>query len=619
MSDTAANTATAVTAQLAEAIRAADGQAQDVDAQARDAVADAAAILGEGGAPAQLAPAVVGALGERAADALREDPWAVLSVPGVLPANADEFARGLLGAEASPGDERRANALVQWLLERASLHGHTAVELGEIHRGLADHGVPAPDEALAQVLTDGRVMAFQEEGDDEDESEEAAAGQVLLALDRLALAEESLADGLVRLSSTFPGRDAAPGGSAAVTDDTEEPSEEQPSEEEPSEEQPAAPRPSWDEVIDAAPNSSAAALIRAVADSALVLHTGGETARSEPVALLQAARQLGLRAALTATHADSARRLDPDAVPLATLLASGERDEDGTLALDLLIVCDAPALDAELAATVAESLADGGRLVLSGDPGDLWSAGPGRVFADLVAAKPAPVVASRQPDFGPIGELVSGIGIGELEPVEAPEKEVVLVQARDAAEAVHRAVQLVGDSIPRALGIPSEQVRVLVPAHAGPAGTRALNAALKQRLNPGPGQFGGFDAGDAVVRVPAPGVLHEGVVRGAVPEGLEIAFGSETVVVPREQLGEVRHGWALTAHQAAGRRWPGVVVVVPPEAGPELSRQWLYSACGRAERHLSLINALGPALPQTVATHAARPRTTRLRTILSGE
>ncbi|MEY9845992.1 helix-hairpin-helix domain-containing protein [Streptacidiphilus sp. MAP5-3] len=644
MSDTAnatdAATATdAVTAQLAEAIRAADGQAQDVGAQARDAVADAAAVLGEAGAPAQLAPAVVGALGERAADTLREDPWAVLAVPGVLPANADEFARGLLGAEASPGDERRANALVQWLLERASLHGHTAVELGEIRRGLADHGVPTPDEALAAVLTEGRVMAFQEEGDDEDESEEAAAGQVLLALDRLALAEESLADGLVRLSSTFPGRDAAPGGpeaageveaeldddsvQAKATEDGEETEEAEAAE--PAEA--ATVRPSWDEVIDAAPNSSAAALIRAVADSALVLHTGGETARSEPVALLQAARRLGLRAALTGAHTDSARRLGPDAAPLGTLLASGERDVDGTLALDLLIVCDAPALDAELAATVAESLADGARLVLSGDPGDLWSAGPGRVFADLLAAKPAPVVASRQPDFGPIGELVSGIGIGEFEPVAAPEKEVVMVQAGDAAEAVHRAVQLVGDSIPRALGIPSEQVRVLVPAHAGPAGTRAVNAALKQRLNPGPGQFGGFDAGDAVVRVPAPGVLHEGVVRGAVPEGLEIAFSSPaadaspagTAVVPREQLGELRHGWALTAHQAAGRRWPGVVVVVPPEAGPELSRQWLYSACGRAERHLSLINALGPALPQTVATHAARPRTTRLRTIIGGE
>ncbi|WP_052442513.1 ATP-binding domain-containing protein [Streptacidiphilus neutrinimicus] len=724
------DSAAMVTEQLAEAIRAADGRAQDVDAQARDALADTAAVLGEGGAPAQLAGAAVAALGERAAELLREDPWAVLGVPGVQPSNADAFARGLLGADAAPGDARRASALVQWLLERAALHGHTAVELPEIRAGLAREGVPDPDDALLAVVTDGRVMTFQEEGDDEDESEDGPVGRVLLALDRLALAEESLADGLVRLVSTFPGRDTAaggpqwsaesgPGAFGAGEEDADEGdfgadapkstaesrghgadghahSDEddehtapgaQADGGEPGAGGPAgtseaaaaggprpgvagdsadardddgaqwsaggdARRPGWEEVAASAPNSSAAALIRAVADAPLVLHTGGETARSEPVALLHAARELGLRAALAAAHADSAHRLnggtgnaaaprpanaegasrdaderghtDPQAragaLPLGQVLAATPRDADGTLALDLLIVCDAPSLDVELAATLVESLADGARLVFSGDPGDLWSPGPGRVFADLLAARPGPVVASRQPDFGPIGELVSGIGIGEFEPVASPDKEVVPVQARDAAEAVHRAVQLVGDSIPRALGIPAEQVRVLTPVHAGPAGTRALNTALKARLNPGPGQFGGFDAGDAVVHAPSPSALREGVVRRAVPEGLEIAFGDGTSVVPRELIGELRHGWALTAHQAAGRRWPGVVVVATPDAGPELTRQWLYTACGRAERHLSLVSGVAPAaLQQNVAAQVARPRTTRLRTVLAGE
>jgi ATP-dependent exoDNAse (exonuclease V) alpha subunit len=334
---------------------------------------------------------------------------------------------------------------------------------------------------------------------------------------------------------------------------------------------------------------------------------------------------LTVDSAAAAPGADDAGQSEPPheqagALPLAQVLATTPRDADGTLALDLLILCDAPSLDVELAATLVESLADGARVVFSGDPGDLWSPGPGRVFADLLAAKPGPVVASRQPDFGPIGELVSGIGIGEFEPVASPDKEVVLVQARDAAEAVHRAVQLVGDSIPRALGIPAEQVRVLTPVHAGAAGTRALNAALKARLNPGPGQFGGFDAGDTVVHAPTPSALREGVVVRAVPEGLEIAFGDEKAVVPRERISELRHGWALTAHQAAGRRWPGVVVVATPDAGPELTRQWLYTACGRAERHLSLVSGMAPAaLQQNVAAQVARPRTTRLRAVLAGE
>ncbi|NEE23802.1 DNA helicase RecD, partial [Streptomyces sp. SID7499] len=85
-----------------------------------------------------------------------------------------------------------------------------------------------------------------------------------------------------------------------------------------------------------------------------------------------------------------------------------------------------------------------------GDPGVLGSAGAGRVFADVLASHACPQVVSRTPDPGPIGELVSGIGIGELNQVDAPGKEVVIVPVRDAGEAVHRTVQLVADSVPRA-------------------------------------------------------------------------------------------------------------------------------------------------------------------------
>lgn len=41
---------------------------------------------------------------------------------------------------------------------------------------------------------------------------------------------------------------------------------------------------------------------------------------------------------------------------------------------------------------------------------------------------------------------------------------------RDAAEAIHRAVQLVADSVPRAIGVPSEQTQVITPGHGAPPG-----------------------------------------------------------------------------------------------------------------------------------------------------
>ncbi|GES33182.1 helix-hairpin-helix domain-containing protein [Streptomyces angustmyceticus] len=634
-------------------------------------------VLAAGGAPEALAEPAAEVLGERAAEALGEDPWQLLGVPGVRPEQADTFARALLGAACGPGDERRAQALVGWLLEQAALAGHSALEAAALRAALAQRAVPDPDDALQTAIADGAVLVFQDAieepgrarpatGDGEEEEQPV---RILLGLDRYAMAEESVADGLARLLNTFeavaePPRDTAPDGEAPGDDTTAaepaepdaapaaEPSAESaaPSSDAETTGAPAgaddtAHRPvrptaaAWEAAAAAAPSPSAAELIRAAAHSGLVAHTGAEAARAEPAALLTAARSLGLRA-FGATHTENGRRRlaadlarsAPDAtdgpgepgaaaVTVAGLLSGRQgpgRDADGALALDLLVVLDAPQLDLETAALLVESLTDGTRLVLSGDPGVLWSAGPGRLFADLLAARFCPQVASRTPDFGPIGELVSGIGIGELSQVEAPGKEVVIVPVRDAGEAVHRTVQLVADSVPRALGVPAEQTQVITVGHGGAAGTRALNAALKGRLNPGPGRFGGFDAGDRVAYAPAPGRTVPGTVTGADASGLHLDCDGAAAVVPREQVagGAVRHGWALTAHQAAGMRWPAAVVVLPGDAAGGLTRAWVYTAFSRGEQHLSVVQGVDQALPRAVTEVPVKERTTRLRTLL---
>lgn len=598
---------------------------------------DVRQVLAAGGAPETLAGQVAEVLGERAAEALREDPWQLLAVPGVRPDQADGFARALLGPACEPGDERRALALTGWLLERAALEGHTALESSALREALAKVSVPDPDEALRTAVAEGAVLVFQDALDAAPGARPRAAGdedaeqpvRVLLGLDRYALAEESLADGLARLASTFASPQGGTADGEVLAGD------------------PGA--PGWESAAAAAPTASAAELIRTVAAHGLVVHSGGEAARAEPAALVAAARAMGLRAYVAAHSEDGRRRLtaslseaagggqgadpdaDPDADPetasaavtVAGLLADAEgpgRDEEGTLALDLLAVLDAPQLDVETAAMLVESLPDGARLVLSGDPGVLWSAGPGRVFADLVAARRCPQVVSRTPDPGPIGELISGIGIGELNQVEAPGKEVVIVPVRDAGEAVHRTVQLVADSVPRAIGIPAEQTQVITPGHGGAAGTRALNAALKDRLNPGPGRFGGFDPGDRVAYSPAPGRTVPGTVVSADAEGLRLDCAGAPVVVPPAEVGElVRHGWALTAHQAAGARWPAAVVVLPGDATAGLTRAWIYTAFGRGERHLSVVHGAESALPRAVAEIPFKDRTTRLRALLQAQ
>ncbi|MGP4092843.1 DNA helicase RecD, partial [Streptomyces sp. KR55] len=198
---------------------------------------------------------------------LRADPWQLLRVGGVRPEQADGFARALLGAECGPDDERRGRAVTVWLLEQAALAGHTALEMPALNAALAQRGVPDPDAAVQSALAEGEALAFQDglEESGEGEDAEAEAGEerpvrVLVGLERYALAEESLADGLARLINSVPKED----GSAEE----------------------------WERAASAA-EGSAAELIRAVARHGLVLHTGGEASRAEAAALVDAARGVG--------------------------------------------------------------------------------------------------------------------------------------------------------------------------------------------------------------------------------------------------------------------------------------------------------------------------------------
>lgn len=103
-------------------------------------------------------------------------------------------------------------------------------------------------------------------------------------------------------------------------------------------------------------------------------------------------------------------------------------------------------------------------------------------------------------------------------------------------------------------------------------------------------------------------------------DGLHLECAGLPVVVPKERVGQsVRHGWALTAHQAVGLRWPAAVVVLPGDAAAALTRPWVYTAFGRAERHLSVVHGVEQALPRAVAEVPQKPRTTRLPALLKAQ
>ena len=488
---------------------------------------------------------------------------------------------------------------------------------------------------------------------DQPADDDAVGPGTLLALTQYAIAEESVAEGLQRLAATaepVTGTPAAADGADAELDDRQR------------------------------------AAVEAVAEHGVSVLTGGPgTGKSRTVAAVVAlAAESGLRVALAAPTGRAAKRLEELAGAPATTLhrllgaqgrglarsgsagpdggaadgdglfadagaegaaadaggfprgagESGSRDgswvfargEEWPLDADLVVVDESSMLDVELAAALVEACADGTRLLLVGDPAQLPSIGPGRVLADIIESGAVPVTELitlyRQRDGGTIAKLATAVRGGELPPVDSPEREVVVVTARGSAEAARRVLQLVTDSIPRALGIAAEDVQVVTPVHKGPAGTIELNRALKGKLNPGPGAYRGFDPGDRVVAIAnhadegfANGEV--GTVAGTADDGLTVSFSGMPVTIPFRLLGDLRHGWALTVHRAQGSEWPAVVGVFPAEASGMLSRPLVYTALTRAQQHLSVVHGAGPALARAVRTVGERPRETRLASLLS--
>ena len=166
--------------------------------------------------------------------------------------------------------------------------------------------------------------------------------------------------------------------------------------------------------------------------------------------------------------------------------------------------------------------------------------------------------------------------------------------------------------------------------HRGPAGTIALNEALKARLNPAPIRkvAGRFDPGDRVVATanhleatPTGFANGEvGTVTAVAGKVVTVDFGTDSPAlaeVSGKMLADISHGWAVTVHRAQGSEFRAVIVVLAPEAGRMLSRPLVYTALTRAQRHLSVVHGAGPALLRAVREIGATPRRTMLAGVLA--
>src|SRR6478752_5036860 len=550
--------------------------------------------------PVRWAGRLAEALGDDAGAVLRADPWRLLALPDAAVGQADRLARAV-EPDVRRDDPRRGRALVEWTLARFARDGHTAAPESLVADGMRPFGVEAPLAIGAALATGGVVRVADPAGTDEP----------WIARKSLSQAESAVAEGLARLirtASTMAGERAVKG------------------------------------VVKGLDDVQAGAVSVAAAHGVSLLTGGPGTGKSRTVAAIVAlCRKVDASIALAAPTGRAAKRLEElagnNATTVHRLLGARPPAQGGTgsvfdhdalnqIEADLVVVDEASMLDCELAAALIAAIPDGTHLVIVGDPAQLPSIGPGRVLGDLIDSGMVPVTELktlyRQTEGGSIARLAIAVRAGDLVRVDDPTHEVVVVPARGSEEAARRVVQLVTDSIPRVFECEGDQVQVVTPVHKGPAGTQALNRALKAVLNPGTGTVRGYDAGDRVVATanhldaePTGYANGEvGTVLACGDNSLRVSFTGGEADISGKALADLLHGWAITVHRAQGSEWEAVVAVMPPEAGNMLSRPLVYTALTRARRHLSVVHAAGPALARSVKHIGSIPRRTRLAALL---
>ncbi len=305
------------------------------------------------------------------------------------------------------------------------------------------------------------------------------------------------------------------------------------------------------------------------------------------------------------------------------------------LAHDVVVIDESSMVSLTLMARLLDAVRPDARLVLVGDPEQLASVEAGAVLGDIVDAGRSARVDSRITGItvlrrswrftGHIAELANAIQAGDpdaaVDLLRTPAEDLSFVETEAVAagaipmtgggvlaglheEVVGAARRLIaaaakGDASAALTHLSAH--RLLCAHRRGPYGAdrwgqeleRWIDAALSLHRSAGewyPGRPLLVTANDYEVKLfngDTGVVISDGV--GAVTA----AFGRPAApqLVRPSRLGAVETMQAMTVHRSQGSQFQRVSVLLPAEGSPLLTRQLLYTAVTRAERHVRVIGS----------------------------
>ena len=387
--------------------------------------------------------------------------------------------------------------------------------------------------------------------------------------------------------------------------------------------------------------------IRAINDNNVTIITGGPGTGKTTIikSIIEIYKQKKYKIVLCAPTGRAAKRMTEttgeETSTLHRLLEIGKVDEESLFKKDseyqgapidgdIIIVDEVSMVDMFIMSYLLDCIYQGTKLILVGDSDQLPSVGPGSVLKDLVASERIVTVhldkifrqAAKSKIIVNAHRVNNGKGfISKEDPeIEKDAKQDFFFIKENNQEKILKEVLSLCNGRLKKFGDYNffESIQVLTPTKKGLLGTKEMNKALQQELNPpreGEAEKNSMGAifriGDRVMQIKNNYDMYwerriedtietgNGVFNGETgtitninekEKNLRVKFDDEKVCwYEFNDLEQIEHSYCITIHKAQGSEFDVVIMIIPQAAPMLLTRNLLYTGLTRAKKLLIVI------------------------------
>lgn len=387
--------------------------------------------------------------------------------------------------------------------------------------------------------------------------------------------------------------------------------------------------------------------IKAINDNNVTIITGGPGTGKTTIikSIIEIYRQKKYKIVLCAPTGRAAKRMTEttgeEASTLHRLLEIGKVDEESLFKKennyqgapidgDIIIVDEVSMVDMFIMSYLLDCIYLGTKLILVGDSDQLPSVGPGSVLQDLIESKKISTVhldkifrqAAKSKIIVNAHRVNNGknfINKDDPELEEDSKQDFFFIKENNQEKVLEQVLSLCNGRLKKFGDYDFfESIQVLTPTKKGVLGTKEMNKALQQELNPSrQGEdekmsMGAiFRIGDRVMQIKNNYDMTwekkngdsletgNGVFNGETgtitninekEKNIRVKFDDEKVCWYQfNELEQLEHSYCITIHKAQGSEFDVVIMIIPQAAPMLLTRNLLYTGLTRAKKLLIVI------------------------------